>query len=339
MVRSNSLKSLTTKSRPGVPARALVLLFSVFFLAFLPSAFGQDFTLQAAPFTPIAVDPGGASISTITVSPNTVSGPIDLTCQVTPQPVNFPNCQVSPASVTPPASATATITTNTSGGSSPPGLYTITVTGTDSATSTTHSAQQNLTVLAVTPQFTISVGTAIAPSSVHAGSGSTGVVNINPINGYTGSVTLSCSVVTPLVTIPPICSFSPQTIPVSGSVATSTITINTTGPTTKAALARPVGFYALWLPLPMLALVGVGAVARGKRPGKVLGVLAVLWLVAALLLMPACGSSSSTTTTTSSTTVTPNNTYTFTLSGVDATGVVSSNTGTTTSPTVSLTVN
>jgi hypothetical protein len=48
---------------------------------------------------------------------------------------------------------------------------------------------------------------------------------------------------------------------------------------------------------------------------------------------------SSTTTTPNG--ITPNNAYTFTITGVDANGVISSNTGTTTSvnPTVSLTVN
>jgi len=60
-------------------------------------------------------------------------------------------------------------------------------------------------------------------------------------------------------------------------------------------------------------------------------------LSGALLLMPACGSSSKTTTTPNG--VTPANTYTFTVTGVDSNGVVSSNTGTTSSnPTVSLTV-
>jgi hypothetical protein len=59
----------------------------------------------------------------------------------------------------------------------------------------------------------------------------------------------------------------------------------------------------------------------------------------ALFLMPACGNSSGTSTTTPNG-VTPNNTYTFTVTGVDANGVISSNTSSTSAkPTVSLTVN
>jgi hypothetical protein len=55
------------------------------------------------------------------------------------------------------------------------------------------------------------------------------------------------------------------------------------------------------------------------------------------ILTPACGSSGTTTTTPNG--VTPANTYTFTIIGVDANGVVSSNsTGTTGGPSVSLTV-
>jgi hypothetical protein len=54
--------------------------------------------------------------------------------------------------------------------------------------------------------------------------------------------------------------------------------------------------------------------------------------------MPACGNTATTTTTPNG--VTPNNTYTLTVVGVDADGVVSSNATSATSanPTVSLTV-
>ena len=335
MVRSNSLKSLTVRLGAVAKGSVSVLFVSALFLAFLPSAFGQDFTLTAASFNPVAVDPGGTSISTITVSPlNGFNSAVDLSCTVAPQQTTgTPVCTVSPASVTN-STATATVTTS---GTTPPALYTFTITGTGGGL--THSAQQNLTVLAVTPQFTITVGTTIAPSSVHAGSGGQGVVNVNPVNGYSGSVTLSCSAVTPVVPIAPVCSFNPQTVTVNGTLATSTITISTTGPPVRGALSGTRRFYAAWLSFPVLSLMGVGIVAGGKRSRKTLGVLSLLVLVAALLLMPACGSSSSTTTTTTTTGVTPNNTYTFTLQGVDANGVVSSNTGTTSSPTVSLTVN
>jgi hypothetical protein len=320
----------------GAPVSVGVLCLAVALVALLPAASAQDFTLTMAPFSTDAVNPGGEASSNITVGSTNFSGTVDLACQVTPQPSTgpTPNCQLSPTSVTPPAGATATVTTNVMGVDSPPGLYTVTVTGTASGGSLSHSAQQNLTVLAVTPDFTITVTQAVVPSSVHAGSGGEGTISVNPLNGYSGSVTLSCASITPLVTIPPVCSFNPNPVTVNGSSATTTLSINTINPnlpTGAVVRARP--WYALWIP--MLALVGV-CVTSGRRPRRAWFMFALLVLGGAILLMPACGNTSSTTTTTTG--VTPNNTYTFTLMGVDANGVTSSNTGTNTAPTVTLTV-
>jgi hypothetical protein len=333
MLRSESLKS---NLKLPTTRRSAGLCLVIFLLTMLPSAFAQaDFTLQAAPFSPTAINPGGTSSSNITLGGSSTS--VELSCQVTPTPANFPGCQVSPATVVVPGGAVATITTNSVTGSSPPGLYSITITGTDSSGPV--SVQQNLTVLAVTPQFTVTVGTAVAPSSVHAGSGGQGTVNVNPINGYTGNVTLSCASITPLVTIPPICSFSPAVVPVvSGVAGTSVISISTVGPIAERNATRRRSLYVLWLPLPMLALTGLGAAVGGKRSRRAWGLLALFVLGAWVLLMPACGNNN--VATTNVTAITPMNSYTFTLIGVDANGVTSSNTGTTTaSPTVTLTVN
>jgi hypothetical protein len=222
--------------------------------------------------------------------------------------------------------------------------YTVTISGTDA--SGTISAQQDLTVLAVTPQFTITIRTAVAPGSVPAGSGGQGIVSINPINGYTtppdpnnptGGITLACASITPLVTIPPVCSFSPASIKITGSSVTSTITVSSYGPITTGAALRPRSFYSLWFPLPMLAVVSLGAAARSRRARKAWGLLALFLVSGALLLLPACANTKTTTTTPNG--VTPNNSYTLTVVGVDVDGVISSNAGSTsTNPTVSLTV-
>lgn len=206
-----------------------------------------------------------------------------------------------------------------------------------------------MTVLAVTPQFTITVEKATVPASVPAGNSGIAIININPLNGYStvadaAGVTLSCSSITPVVTIPPICSFNPNPVPVSGTGASSsTLTISTYGPvvTTTGAVVRPrssyAPFYALWLPLPMLALVGLGAAAGGKRSRKAWGLLALFVLSGTLILLPAC--SNTTTSTATPNGVTPNGAYSLTVSGVDSNGVVSSNAGSSsTNPTVSLTV-
>ena len=320
-----------------------VLCLLAAFLALPSSASAQTFTLAAAPLSPDAVAPGGSSSSNITVGADNFSGTVNLGCTVTSTTqslVDPPVCTVSPSSVTAPASASATITTQ---GDTTTVAYSITITGTAPSIPQTASTQpQSLTVLAVTPQFTITVQKAVVPNSVPAGSGGEGIVNINPINGYlspagSAGVTLSCSSITPLVTIPPVCSFNPPNVVVNGQVASSTLTISTFGPITTGAVTRPRIFYAFWMPLPMLALAGLGAAVGGKRSRKAWGLLALFVLSGVLFLTPGCGNTSTTTTTPNG--VTPNNTYTFTVTGVDSDGVISSNTGsTTTNTTVSLTV-
>ena len=323
------------------------------FLTLLSSASAQaDFTLQAAPFSPDAVAPGGTSSSNITIGTiNGFTGTVALTCQVssTQTTTSTPACAVSPTTVTPPAGATATVTTTSQ--TTTVG-YSITITGT--GPSTTHTTTPlSLTVLAVTPQFTVTVLSPVVPNSVPAGSGAQGTVIINPINGYSSpirmvggepikGITLSCGSITPLVTLPPICSFNPPSPEVNGTAVTSTLTVNTFGPIIgTGAVVHPRHFYyALWMPFPMLALLGLGAVAGGKRSRKtrVWGLLALFVMTGALFLMPACGNTATTTTTPNG--VTPNNTYTLTVVGVDLDGVVSSNTTSTNSanPTVTLTV-
>jgi hypothetical protein len=88
----------------------------------------------------------------------------------------------------------------------------------------------------------------------------------------------------------------------------------------------------------MLALAGLGAAVGGKRSRKAWGLLALFIISGALFLMPGCGNSAPSTTTPNG--VTPSNTYTFTVTGVDIHGNIASNTGsgTTTNPSVSLTV-
>jgi hypothetical protein len=87
----------------------------------------------------------------------------------------------------------------------------------------------------------------------------------------------------------------------------------------------------------MLAVVSLGAAARSRRARKAWGLLALFLVSGALLLLPACANTKTTTTTPNG--VTPNNSYTLTVVGVDVDGVISSNAGSTsTNPTVSLTV-
>jgi len=345
MLKSESSKS--TLNSVTVRLGVLVLIFLAFGFLAVPvtSAQAPDFTLDMAPFpSPGAIDPGGTTAANITLGAvNGFSGSVDLSCTVTwsPQPTEPtpPTCEVSPPSRTPPGGASVTVTSSSSGTPTTPLLYSITVTGTSSGL--THSASQNLTILAVAPQFTITVQTAVAPTSVPAGQGGEGVISVNPINGYNGHVTLSCATLTPLVAIPPYCSFTyppgQTSLPVGNGVpSTATVTITSFGTTTvMCANAHSRAFYALWLPLPMLALAGFGV--GGKRSRKVWILLGLFVMSGIFLLMPACGNTVTTTCTPNG--VTPANSYSFTVTGVDDQGVISSNTGTTgPNPTVSLTV-
>jgi hypothetical protein len=324
-----------------------VVCVLVAIMGMLSPAVGQSFTLAMGKFQPAAsVNPGGEATSNVTINPDTTfTNPVDLTCAVTTTSVvtTYPVCTVSQSTVTPPGSASAVISTYnpTAATTATPASYTVTVTGTSG--SITQSASLTLTVLAVTADFTITVATSVAPNSVPAGSGAQATVSVNPLNGYVGVVTLACSSISPVTINPPVCTFTYPSgqlgLPVNATATTTTLTINTLGPplpTTAAAHRR--AFYAFWFSVPMLALLGVGAAAGGRRSRKALGLLAVFVVGASLLLTPACGNSSSSTTTTNNG-ITPANTYTFTLTGVDQNGAVSSNTGTTNvSPTVALTV-
>lgn len=363
VTRSRLSRSRLSKPRLIVLAgrAAIVALCGLAAFLTLPAKASaqQSFTLQAPALSENAIDPGGTSFATVTVG--TLGGfnsAVDLSCQVAPvQPqtiVSAPECTVSPASVTPPASASATITT-TAGTSTV--SYNVTITGTAASNSqTTTTPPLYMTVIDVAPQFTITVEKPVAPASVPAGNSGVGTISINPINGYftpagqTGAgITLSCSSISPLVTIPPICKFNPTTVAVNpdGQVPPVSLTIISFGPvvtTTGSAVAPPsLGEHfwghslALWLPLPMLALVGLGAEAGGKRSRKVWWLLGLFVLTGTFFLMPACGNTTTTTSTPEG--VTPNNTYTFTISGVDQNGVVSSNAGAgSTNPTVTLAV-
>ena len=305
----------------------------------------SEFTLQAASFDPVAVAPSGVSSSAIQIglpANSTTSVTVNLSCQVTSQQpaTDTPVCTVSPSSVTTPADATATVTTKSTTSTQ---AYSITITGTGPTTTFT-TPSLPLTVLAVSPQFTINVTTAVAPTSVPAGSGAQGTVTVNPVYGYLtpngGGITLSCATMSPLVTIAPVCAFTypngGTNLKVNGTTSEpAVLNITTFGPiTTGAHEVR--GAFGLWLSLPLLGLVGFGAAGRRARGAWILLMLFVLCGV--FILTPACGNSTSTSTTTPNG-VTPANTYTFTIIGVDSNGVLSSNTSTTsTGPTVSLTV-
>ncbi|MGB6476081.1 MAG: hypothetical protein WBF04_18665 [Candidatus Sulfotelmatobacter sp.] len=348
------LKSSFLKSRNAVPVR---LLHSFLFLALLASpliASGQSFTMMVTEPNPSAVDAGQDSKSYINLGTvNGFTGNVSLTCAVTPVVTNGPTC-TPPATATPPQQVAMSITVSDL---APAGFYTLTVTSTGPtpANTDTNTATINLTVLSITPDYTLAVTTAIFPTSVHAGFPAQATLTVSPINGYSGTVTLSCSSVTPLATPAPSCSFAPAAVgpqsnglqPPYTSVLTITTTGNTPPPPTPASLpgnlnrinsswphgANGHGFSGLWLAFSGLGLITLALATRGRRRRR-LCVLSLLVVTGtSLLLVPACATNNSNTGLNGST---PKHTYVFTLTGADTFGVAPSNEAT--PPSVSLTV-
>jgi Beta-propeller repeat len=168
-------------------------------------------------------------------------------------------------------------------------------------------------------------GSALA--AVSDGGSSTSTITVTPFNGYSNTVSLTCSVSgggTPA----PTCSFSPASVAVSGNTSgMSTLTIMAKAATTELLLpgsrrGRTL-FYALLLPVFGVALFGLGSRAAHGRKGRMLGLFCLLVLLGALLVLPACGGSSSSGGGGGGggggTPGTPSGTYTITVTGTDGT--------------------
>ncbi len=131
--------------------------------------------------------------------------------------------------------------------------------------------------------------TALSPGTVSPGGSATSTVSVMPPNGFGGPVTLSCTVTGPSGAVhPPTCGAASAT-----TAAPATLTVSTTPAT--ALLQRPMNggssslFYAMFLPIGGMALLGFGS---GSRRRKLFGFLLLGLLLSTLILMPACGGSS-----------------------------------------------
>jgi len=140
--------------------------------------------------------------------------------------------------------------------------------------------------------FTLSVTP--PTQNVVAGKSTTFTASLTPHSTATpiefpANISPKCTITTTAVGIT--CTFNPTsvtTIPNSSS-ATVTLAINTTVPTTAALWKPPTFWYAMWLPISGLALLGAGS-SRRRRWAMGLVLFAILSTVA---LLPACGSKSS----------------------------------------------
>lgn len=337
-----SSQSLMENPRQVVRPIVLILLLSVFMAAHASLAYSQSFVLSSSALSPSAgVNPGDSATATIAVqSTGGFTGTVSLSCAVTSNQFTsgLPVCAISPTSVTPDASSFLTITTTGGTDGTQAGIYNIAVTGVSGSIMQTVNLSLNVTD--ITQDYTLLVSSTTAtPSTVSAGATATAIVTVTPIGSYSGTITLACLTITPVVTDAPVCSFAPTTGTTPGPVqigggqaATATLTITTLGPNPTTRLHTPRMFYALWL-LPGLVLAGMGG--SGRRRKNLMGLFLLLSMMSGLLLLPACSSTNNSNNPNGE--VTPKNTYTFTLTGADQNGAAPGNTAT--APTVTLTVN
>lgn len=159
--------------------------------------------------------------------------------------------------------------------------------------------------------------------TINAGDTATFQVVFKPTSnfGYNATITPS-QTTTPAMVTATTPTFNPTTITLSGSASASTmLSIATVArPVPVASLFRRDSFYAAWLPIGGLSLVGLGLGAGRKRRRWLAG--AVLCLIAgAILLQSGCGSSSSSPSTGGGTQA---GIYTITIQGSAGTGAAHS---------------
>ena len=153
----------------------------------------QDFSLIPSGAISVNAGTNTGNTATIAVTPsNGFTGNVALTCAVTTAPIaaTDPTCTIgTPADVTTASAVNETLTVTTSG-STTTGAYVITVTGT-AAGPDVHTTMVNVTVNAAAPStYTVSASN---PAAISPGSSATSTISVAGSGGYTGSVTLSCS--------------------------------------------------------------------------------------------------------------------------------------------------
>jgi hypothetical protein len=166
----------------------------------------------------------------------------------------------------------------------------------------------------LTPDFALSVSD-FAPNPISPGQSSTATIAADGANGFSDTVSLSCTV-QPSPAHAPQCSVSPSSItPGNSATATITTTAPTAAQTASSGSASPL-FNALWLPLAGLTFAGIIISSPRKRKARLLSVLFGSVLVAGVVFQAACGGGGSP----GGGSGTPPGTYTITLTGTSASG-------------------
>jgi hypothetical protein len=167
------------------------------------------------------------------------------------------------------------------------------------------------TVSFVAHNFAVSVN----PSSQTVTAGNTAVytVSVTPGQGVFGAaISLTCG----SAPVGATCNFSSSSITPNNSSASTALNLSTTArPINTANSSGGVPFYAVWLALPGIALVGIGARSQRRRRRIISWVALLTFSLAALVTLPACSSSRTPPTVSG----TPSGNYTLTVTATSGT--------------------
>ncbi len=232
------------------------------------------------------------------VNPSTVGQPVTLTANV--------RASLSDAGLSVPTGTVAFVDGTTELGRQALGTEGVATLDTTSLTRGTHkiaavySGDANFNPHAVLVTQIVSgpdFGMSAAPGSTTLKSGSSAsfALTVTPMSGFSGAVSLTCSV-SPTPDFAPTCTLNPTTITLAANgSATSNLTVATTG--SNASLVGPAfriaprPLYAVLLPVFGCALLGVGFASERRRKTIILAVALTGLLVITSGLQSACGGS------------------------------------------------
>lgn len=190
-----------------------------------------------------------------------------------------------------------------------PGTYTVTATA-----ASANNTSTNNTGAASFAATGFNVGIAPSAQTVAAGNAAQYSVSVSPTSGVFGAnISLTCSALPTGAS----CNFTTSTITLgSGAGSASTIlNVTTTAqPVNTASTLWQGRFYALWLTVPGMAFLGMGAGGKRRRTW-ILGLIALMAFFAVMLLQPACSSSKTQPTVSG----TPSGTYPLTVTATSGT--------------------
>lgn len=255
----------------------------------VPSAAGDDFQLASGQAFPAAVDAGSQTTAKISIT-SRYSGSVTTSCDATALSAQ---CSLTPGSPLPISAgtvATQTVPLNipSSAAPQPSSSYNIKLTVADSSGQPTQTLVLPLTVIQ-----DFNIGSLTPPTqTITSGQSSSYNFSVLPIGtSFAGTISLSCSG-GPTVSL---CSFTPNTVTPGNNSAAVVMKISTTS--SSASLfpknlfpkkpGTPATFYALWIVLPALSLLGIKS--RGIWRSTTLPVFSLLGLFLLALLLVSCG--------------------------------------------------